>query len=205
MQRFQSVAFGPWGRRPHAHNLREGSRVAAPTAPKRNVANFENGAVTTRGNVCFQSFVTGRGGRRPNPHREVRHPSQTGESGVRGGSTTTGETGGSPTRRWAAPDTPRCELLPCQSRWSPERPCLTVFSVAVLARSRSHTPVRSGALKNGRRSGFVGRASGRARLAGGGGGGGGGSRHRHVCRFGPAATTRRAKAPAAELAVVGES
>jgi len=77
----------------------------------------------------FKVLPPAHWGRRSNPHREVRHPAQTGDSGVRGGSTTTGETGEPPTRRLAAPDTPRCELLPCQSCWRPERPYLTVCSV----------------------------------------------------------------------------
>ena len=41
-----ALGVGPWGRRPatrhlKGNNLREGSRVAAPTAPKRNVENLK--------------------------------------------------------------------------------------------------------------------------------------------------------------------
>ena len=117
----------------------KGAGSPPPRPPNDTWQTLKMGRAPPGAMFVFKVLPPAHCGRRPNPHREVRHPSQTGDSGVRGGSTTTGETGEPPTRRRAAPDTPRCELLPCQSCWRPERPYLTVCSVAVLARSRSRS------------------------------------------------------------------
>ena len=77
-----ALGVGPWGRRPatrhlKGNNLREGSRVAAPTAPKRNVENLKrvrSPAGATISKVCLRPI----GAATPLPTRSsALHPDGT--------------------------------------------------------------------------------------------------------------------------------
>ena len=93
-----------------------GSGDPTPTTFAKGAGFTPRGPKSRRGKLCkmawsppgttfvFQSFASGRWGRRSPSLLEVLHTSQTGEFGVRGRSTTTGETDGSPTTWRAAPD-----------------------------------------------------------------------------------------------------
>ena len=93
-----------------------GSGDPTPTTFAKGAGFTPRGPKSRRGKLCkmawsppgttfvFQSFASGRWGRRSPSLLEVLHTSQTGEFGVRGRITTTGETDGSPTTWRAAPD-----------------------------------------------------------------------------------------------------